>query len=101
MNALRSISMLTTLLSARQRRDYARRLAVSTEKAGLQPNVTRVRLSGYPDSLGMTHSPELLHGTLDTLVLKTLAGGRRHGYGIARAIEEATERLVDIEDGSL
>ena len=49
----------------------------------------------------MNSSPELLHGTLDTLVLKTLAGGRRHGYGIARAIEEATERVVDIEEGSL
>ena len=46
-------------------------------------------------------SPELLHGTLDTLVLKTLAGGRRHGYAIARAIEEATDRVVDIEEGSL
>src|SRR5712691_13305465 len=100
MNALRSISMLT-LLSGRQRRDYARRLAVSTEKAGLQPNVTRVRLSRYSDSLGMTRSPELLHGTLDTLVLKTLAGGRRHGYAIARTIEDATDGVVEIEEGSL
>jgi PadR family transcriptional regulator, regulatory protein PadR len=49
----------------------------------------------------MPNTPELLHGTLDTLVLKTLAGGRRHGYGIARAIEEATEGIVEIEDGSL
>ena len=49
----------------------------------------------------MNPSPELLHGTLDTLVLKTLAGGRRHGYGIARAIEDATEGVVDIEEGSL
>jgi ABC-type antimicrobial peptide transport system permease subunit len=31
----------------------------------------------------MSPSPELLHGTLDTLVLKTMAGGRRHGYAIA------------------
>ena len=46
-------------------------------------------------------SPELLHGTLDTLVLKTLTGGRRHGYGIARAIEEATSGVVDVEEGSL
>ena len=46
-------------------------------------------------------SPELLHGTLDALVLKTLAGGRRHGYIIARAIEEATERVVEIEEGPL
>jgi transcriptional regulator len=46
-------------------------------------------------------SPELLHGTLDTLVLKTLSGGRRHGYGIARAIEEATDGVVAVEEGSL
>jgi len=44
---------------------------------------------------------ELLHGTLETLVLRTLVGGRRHGYGIARAIEDATGGVVDIEDGSL
>jgi PadR family transcriptional regulator PadR len=48
-----------------------------------------------------TPSPELLHGTLDTLVLKTLAGGRRHGYGIGRAIEEATGGVVGVEEGSL
>ena len=46
-------------------------------------------------------SPELLHGTLDTLVLKTLSGGRRHGYAIARAIEDATDGVVEIEEGSL
>ena len=46
-------------------------------------------------------SPELLHGTLDTLVLKTVSGGRRHGYAIARAIEDATEGVVEIEEGSL
>ena len=50
----------------------------------------------------MTHTaPELLHGTLDTLVLKTLVAGRLHGYGIARAIENATESVVDVEEGSL
>jgi len=34
-------------------------------------------------------STELLHGTLDALILKTLASGRRHGYAIAQVIEEA------------
>ena len=43
---------------------------------------------------------EFLHGTLDILVLKMLAPGRRHGYAVARAIEEATG-TVEIEDGSL
>ena len=46
-------------------------------------------------------SPELLHGTLDALILKTLAAGRSHGYAIARAIEQATDEVVEIEDGSL
>jgi PadR family transcriptional regulator PadR len=44
---------------------------------------------------------ELLHGTLDALILKTLAGGRRHGYAIARAIEDTTAQVVGIEEGSL
>ena len=43
----------------------------------------------------------LLHGTLDALILKTLASGPRHGYGIARFLEEATEGAVAIEEGSL
>jgi len=46
-------------------------------------------------------SSELLHGTLDTLVLKTLTAGRRHGYAIAGAIERATDGVVQIEEGSL
>jgi len=44
---------------------------------------------------------DLLHGTLDTLILKTLAGGRLHGYGIAKAIEDSTGSVVAVEEGSL
>jgi transcriptional regulator len=43
----------------------------------------------------------LLHGTLDALVLKTLSGGPRHGYGIARWLEDATGQAVVVEEGSL
>jgi transcriptional regulator len=43
----------------------------------------------------------LLHGTLDALVLKTLARGPLHGYGIAKWIEEATGEAVIVEEGSL
>lgn len=43
----------------------------------------------------------LLHGTLDVLVLKTLARGPLHGYGIAKWIEEATGEAVIVEEGSL
>ena len=44
---------------------------------------------------------DLLHGTLDTLILKTLSAGRRHGYGIAQAIEDSTAAVVAVEEGSL
>ena len=43
----------------------------------------------------------LLHGTLDALVLKTLAEGPRHGYAIARYIEDTTAEAVAIVEGSL
>jgi PadR family transcriptional regulator PadR len=46
-------------------------------------------------------SNALLHGTLDALVLKSLSHGRRHGYGIARWIEETTNEVVQVEEGSL
>jgi len=46
-------------------------------------------------------SADLLPGTLDSLVLKTLAWGPRHGYAIARWIEDATDAVLSIEEGSL
>jgi transcriptional regulator len=49
----------------------------------------------------MAEPTELLHGTLDTLVLKTLAWGPRHGYAIARWIEGMSEEALRIEEGSL
>jgi transcriptional regulator len=44
---------------------------------------------------------ELLHGTLETLILKAVAGGPRHGYAIARWLEERTGDVLRVEDGSL
>jgi PadR family transcriptional regulator PadR len=46
-------------------------------------------------------SNELLHGTLETLILKTVALGPRHGYAIARWLEDRTSDVLQIEDGSL
>jgi transcriptional regulator len=42
-----------------------------------------------------------LHGTLDLLVLKTLTLGPRHGYGIARWLEETSSEAIRVEEGSL
>jgi transcriptional regulator len=43
----------------------------------------------------------LLQGTLDLLVLKTLSWGPRHGYGIARWLEDTTDDALHVEEGSL
>ena len=46
-------------------------------------------------------SGELLQGTLDLLVLKTLAIGAAHGHTIAHAIERRSEEVLQVEHGSL
>jgi transcriptional regulator len=46
-------------------------------------------------------SPSLPYGALDLLVLRTLAAGPRHGYGILLQIHEASNSLLRIEEGSL
>jgi PadR family transcriptional regulator len=44
---------------------------------------------------------DLLQGTLDVLVLKTLTWGPRHGYAIARWLEDTSQAALRIEEGSL
>ena len=44
---------------------------------------------------------ELLQGTLDLLILKTLALGPAHGHTIAHAIEHRSEDVLQVEHGSL
>src|SRR5580693_5054134 len=44
---------------------------------------------------------DVLQGTLDLLVLKTLENGPMHGYGIASHIERISDELLRVEEGSL
>ncbi|HYL92655.1 MAG TPA: PadR family transcriptional regulator [Alphaproteobacteria bacterium] len=44
---------------------------------------------------------ELLPGTLDMLILQTLTRGSRHGYGIAQHIQEISDDVLQVEEGSL
>jgi transcriptional regulator len=44
---------------------------------------------------------ELLHGTLDMLVLRTLLFGPLHGYAIAGAIRDTSDEALNVEFGSL
>ena len=44
---------------------------------------------------------DLLQGTLDLIVLKSLSWGPMHGFGLARWIQQTTEDLLQVEEGSL
>lgn len=46
-------------------------------------------------------SSELLPGTLDLLILKTLLRGPMHGYGIAQFIQQTSEDVFQVGEGSL
>jgi PadR family transcriptional regulator PadR len=48
-----------------------------------------------------TNRTDLMQGTLELLILKTLAREQMHGYGIAQRIHQAVDDLLKVEDGSL
>lgn len=49
----------------------------------------------------MGKKADLLPGTLDMLILKTLSRGSLHGYGIALSIKRLSEDVLTVEEGSL
>jgi len=44
---------------------------------------------------------ELVYGSLDMLILRTLLWGPTHGHGIAKSIEQMSEETLKVEHGSL
>lgn len=44
---------------------------------------------------------DLLQGTLDLLILKTLAQGEQHGWGIAQRIQQTSQGVLNVNQGSL
>ena len=44
---------------------------------------------------------DLIQGTLDLLILKTLGAGPNHGYGIATRLHELSDDVLRVEEGSL
>ena len=60
--------------------------AISTD--GLNTRMAKVRT-------------DLMQGTLELLILKTLSRDPMHGYGIAQRIHETVDDLLKVEDGSL
>jgi len=49
----------------------------------------------------MSNRVELLQGTLDLLILRTLITGPAHGHAIAKHIQRTSEELLQVETGSL
>jgi transcriptional regulator len=49
----------------------------------------------------MERRDELVQGTLDMLVLKALARGPKHGYGVAEWIHESSDDVLQVEEGAL
>ncbi|HEY7056607.1 MAG TPA: PadR family transcriptional regulator [Vicinamibacterales bacterium] len=52
--------------------------------------------------MGLTNQPpDLLPGTLDLLILRTLAGGSLHGYGIADRLRVISQDILQVGESSL
>jgi PadR family transcriptional regulator, regulatory protein PadR len=54
-----------------------------------------------PTSQMLKKKIELLQGTLDMLILRTLRWGPQHGYGISQAIRSQSDEVLQVETGSL
>jgi len=51
--------------------------------------------------MGTKDAAELLPGTLDLLILKTLVGGARHGYDIAQHLKDLSDDVLQVGESSL
>jgi PadR family transcriptional regulator PadR len=51
--------------------------------------------------MGRDNSTDLLPGTLDLLILQTLAAGSQHGYGIAQRVKQVSDDVLDVGESSL
>lgn len=51
--------------------------------------------------MGRRSASELLPGTLELLILKTLTAGELHGYGIAQRVKQLSEDVLEVGESSL
>jgi PadR family transcriptional regulator PadR len=58
-------------------------------------------MSRYLQGEEMSPSVEILQGTLDLLILKTLALEPMHGWGVAQRIQQVSREILQVQQGSL
>jgi PadR family transcriptional regulator PadR len=51
--------------------------------------------------MGINDVPDLLPGTLDLLILRSLRAGEMHGYGIAQQIKNTSDHILQVGESSL
>ena len=51
--------------------------------------------------MGRDEASELLPGTLDLLILKTLVGGAMHGYAVAQHLRDVSDEVLQVGESSL
>ncbi len=51
--------------------------------------------------MGTAEASDLLPGTLDLLILKTLAAGAMHGYGIVQRLQQVSDDVLQVGESSL
>lgn len=51
--------------------------------------------------MGTNDALDLLPGTLELLILKTLAAGAQHGYGIAQRLKQQSDEVLQVGESSL
>jgi len=77
-------------------------MLLTKHSVGRLPTVKQFRVEYLPSMANETSDRvQLLQGTLDMLILRTLLFGPAHGHQIAKHIQRTTEDLLQIEHGSL
>ena len=56
---------------------------------------------GSVDSQGMGKPSDLVQGTLDLLILKTISSEPKHGWAIAKRIQQVSREVLQVQQGSL
>jgi PadR family transcriptional regulator len=63
--------------------------------------IVKVVTFSHRQTMGTSDASELLPGTLDLLILKTLARGPMHGYAVAQRLKEVSDEVLQVGESSL